>query len=121
MTFAANGLRDSVMVSLASNSRTAAEISVLPEHGPAWLAIDPSGRYLYVLNLASESISAFTIDWKTGGLQVVVSSPFPVGAKPSSIEVDSDGAGLSVAHLPGGEVSHFLIDPATGALTPDPQ
>ena len=120
MTFAANGLRDSVMVS-PSNSRTAAEISVLPEHGPAWLAIDPSGRYLYVLNLASESISAFTIDWKTGGLQAVVSSPFPVGAKPSSIEVDSDGAGLSAAHLPGGEVSHFLIDPATGALTPDPQ
>jgi DNA-binding beta-propeller fold protein YncE len=121
ITFAANGLRDSVMVSLDSDSRTVGEISVLPEHGPAWLAIDPSGRYLYVLNQSSESVSAFTIDWKIGALQAVVSSPFPVGAKPSSIEVDSDGAGLSVAHLPGGEVSHFLIDLATGALTPDSQ
>jgi DNA-binding beta-propeller fold protein YncE len=121
MTFAANGLSDSVMVSLDSDSRTAGEISVLPEHGPAWLAIDPSGRYLYALNLASESISAFAIDWKTGALRAVVSSPFPVGAKPSDIEVDSDGAGLSVTHLPGGEVSHFLIDSATGALTPDEQ
>jgi 6-phosphogluconolactonase (cycloisomerase 2 family) len=109
------------MVSLDSDSRTVSEISVLPEHGPSWLAIDPSGRYLYVLNLASESISAFAIDWKIGALQTVVCSPFPLGAKPSSIEVDSDGAGLSAAHLPGGEVSHFLIDPATGALTPDPQ
>lgn len=121
MTFAANGLRDSVMIALDSGSRTVAEISVLPEHGPGWLAIDPSGRYLYVLNLASESISAFTIDWKNGALEAVVSSAFPVGAKPSSIEVDSDGAGLSVAHFPGAEVSHFLIDPATGALTRDPQ
>lgn len=121
MTFAANGLRDSVMVWFGSDSRTAAEISVLPEHGPAWLAIDPSGRYLYVLNQSSESVSAFTIDWTTGALQAVVSSPFPVGAKPYSIEVDSDGAGLFVAHLPGGEASHFLIDPATGALTRDPQ
>ena len=43
-------------------------------------------RYLYVLNLASESVSAFAIDWETGTLQAVVSSPFPVGAKPSSVE-----------------------------------
>ncbi|MFZ0886461.1 MAG: beta-propeller fold lactonase family protein [Candidatus Acidiferrales bacterium] len=121
MTFAANGLGDSVMVSLDSDSRTAAQISVLPERGPAWLAVDPSGRYLYVLNQSSESVSAFAIDWKTGALEAVVSSPFPVSAKPSSVEVDSDGAGLAVAHLPGGDVSHFLIDPATGALTRDTQ
>ena len=109
------------MVSLDGDRGTVAEISVLPEHGPAWLAIDPSGRYLYVLNLASESISAFAIEWKTGALRAVVSSPFPVDVKPSNIEVDSDGVGLSVGHLQGSEVSHFLIDPATGALTPDPQ
>ena len=121
ITFAANGLRDSVMISLDGDSRTAAEISVLPEHGPAWLAIDPTGRYLYVLNLASESISAFAIDWQTGTLQAVVSSPFPVGAKPLSVEVNSDGSGVSVAHFQDPEVSHFLVDPATGALTPDPQ
>ncbi len=121
MAFAANGLRDSVMISLDRHSGTSAEISVLPEHGPAWLAIDPSGRYLYVLNAASESISAFAIDWKTGTLQVVISSPFTVGAKSSNVEVDSDGAGLSVAHLQDSNISHFLIDPATGALTPDSQ
>lgn len=119
MSFAANGLDDSVVISLDSDSRTTADISVLPEHGPAWLAIDPSGRYLYVLNQASASICAFAIDWKTGALQPVVSSPFPAGAQPSNVEVDSDGAGLSVGHLQDSGVSHFLIDPATGALTPD--
>jgi Bacterial Ig-like domain (group 2)/Lactonase, 7-bladed beta-propeller len=121
MTFAANGLADSVTFSLDRDQRTAGEISVRPERGPAWLAIDPSGRYLYVLNLTSESISAFAIDWKAGALRAVVSSPFSVGAKPSDVEVDSDGGGLSVEHLPGAEVSRFLIDPATGALTPSPR
>ena len=121
ITFAANGLRDSVMISLDGESRTASEISVLPEHGPAWLAIDPTGRYLYVLNLTSESISAFAIDWQTGTLHAVVFSPFPVGAKPLSVEVNSGGTGVSVAHIEDLEDSHFLVDPATGALTPDPK
>ena len=48
MTFAANGLGDSVTFSLDRDESTAGEISVRPERGPAWLAIDPSGRYLYV-------------------------------------------------------------------------
>lgn len=121
MTFATNGLGDSVTVWLGSKSIAAVEISVLPEHGPGWLGIDPSGNYLYVVNQTSESISAFAIDWKTGALNAVVSSPFPVGAKPWSIAVDPDGAGLSVAHFDDSEVSRFLIDPATGALTSDPQ
>ncbi|MGA7913713.1 MAG: beta-propeller fold lactonase family protein [Candidatus Acidiferrales bacterium] len=120
MTFAANGLGDSVTISSGGDSSAAAEVSVLPQHGPAWLAIAPSGKYLYVLNQTSESVSAFAIDWKVGVLQPVVSSPFPAGAKPSSIEVGPDGAVLSVAHLQEPKVSRFLIDPATGALTTDP-
>ncbi len=121
MTFAANGLADSVTVSRDGEGMAATEISVLPERGPGWLAIDPSGNYLYVLNRASESISAFAVNWKTGELNPIVSSPFPVSAKPSSIEVDSDGAALSVAHLQDSSISRFRVDPATGALTPDPQ
>ena len=121
MTFSANGLADSVTISRDGEGMAATELSVLPERGPGWLAIDPSGNYLYVLNHASESISAFTVNWKTGELNPTVSSPFPVAAKPSSIEVDSDGAGLSVAHIQDSSISRFRIDPATGALTPDPQ
>jgi DNA-binding beta-propeller fold protein YncE len=121
MTFAADGLNDSVTVWSGGGNTSDAEISVLPEHGPAWLAIAPSGNYLYVLNQTSGSISAFAIDWNMGSLRSVVSSPFAVGAKPWSVEVDPDGARLSVAHFRSSEVSHFIIDPATGALTLDPQ
>lgn len=121
ITFAANGPTDSVMISRYGQAVPAAEISVLPERGPGWLAIDPSGRYLYVLNRSSNSISAFTVNWKTGALEPVVSSPFRTDAKPGSIEVDPDGAGLSVGSLENSSKSLFRIDPATGALTPDPQ
>jgi Bacterial Ig-like domain (group 2)/Lactonase, 7-bladed beta-propeller len=101
MTFAANGLGDSLTISRDGGSTPATEVSVLPEHGPGWLAIDLSGQYLYVVNHTSQSISAFSIDWKTGELNPVIGSPFAATAKPSSI-------------------SHFHIDRATGALTPEP-
>jgi Bacterial Ig-like domain (group 2)/Lactonase, 7-bladed beta-propeller len=120
MTFAANGLGDSLTVSRDGEGRGATEVSVLPEHGPGWLAIDPSGSYLYVVNQTSQSVSAFSINWNTGELNAVVGSPFAAAAKPSSVEVNPDGMGLSVAHFEDSTVSRFHIDPATGALTPEP-
>ena len=120
MTFATNGLKDSLLIARDGESSAATEVSVLPEHGPGWLAIDPSGRYLYVVNHTSQSISAFSINWKTGELNAVVASPFPAEAKPSSVEVNPDGTGLSVAHFQDSTVSYFRIDPATGSLTPEP-
>jgi DNA-binding beta-propeller fold protein YncE len=123
MNFAANRLSDSITVSSAGESENvaSAEISVLPEHGPAWLAVDPAGNYLFVVNHASESVSAFAIDWRASALKTVAGSPFRAGAKPRSVEVDSDGAGLSVTHFEGKGISRFRIDSATGALTPEQQ
>jgi hypothetical protein len=119
MTFAANKLSDSITVLPGSESEnaTGAEVSVLPERGPAWLAVHPSGNFLYVVNHTSESISAFVIDWKNGALHAVAGSPLRAGAKPWSVEVDTDGASLSVVHFEGTEISRFRINPVTGALT----
>jgi DNA-binding beta-propeller fold protein YncE len=120
MTFAANGLRDSLMISRDGEGGAGTEVSVLPEHGPGWLAIDPSSHYLYVVNQTSQSVSAFSINWKSGELNAVVGSPFAAAAKPSNVEINPDGTGLSVAHFQDATVSYFRIDPATGALTPEP-
>jgi DNA-binding beta-propeller fold protein YncE len=119
ITFKANPSRDSISVTPSAEGMSASETSVLPGHGPAWLAIDPTGKYLYVVNQTSENVSAFAIDWKTASLYEVVASPFPAGAKPWSVEVDPEGATVSVGHFRSGEVSHFRIDPATGALSQD--
>lgn len=121
MTFAANKLSDTVTVASGSESENvaAAEISVRPEHGPAWIAVDPSGNFLYVVNHTSESVSVFAIDWKNGALKAAAGSPIPAGVKPWSVAVDPDGAGLAVSHFEGAGISRFRINPVTGALTPD--
>jgi hypothetical protein len=119
ITFVANTFRDSVTASPDSEGMVSSEASVLPGHGPAWLAIDPSGHFLFVVNHTSEDVSAFAIDWKTGSLYSVGASPFAAGTQPWSVEVDSDGAALSVEHFRSPEISHFRIDPASGALTPE--
>jgi Lactonase, 7-bladed beta-propeller/Bacterial Ig-like domain (group 2) len=121
ITFVANAFRDSVTASPVGEGMVSSETSVLPGHGPAWLAIDPSGHFLFVVNHTSEDISAFAIDWKTGSLYSIVASPFAAGTQPWSIEVDSNGAALSVEHFRSPEISRFRIDPATGALTPERQ
>jgi DNA-binding beta-propeller fold protein YncE len=102
-------------------SQTRSYVPVPPESGPGWLAIDPSGNSLYVVNHTTQSISGFSVNWKTGELNPIVSSPFPVDAQPGSIEVDADGAGFSLAHFHDSSISRFRIDRATGTLTPDPQ
>jgi 6-phosphogluconolactonase (cycloisomerase 2 family) len=119
ITFVANPYRDSVTASPDGEGMVSSEASVLPGHGPAWLAIDPSGHFLFVVNHTSEDVSAFAIDWKTGSLYSVVASPFAAGTAPWSVEVDSDGAALSVEHFRSPEISRFRIDPAGGALTPE--
>jgi hypothetical protein len=138
MTFAAESMRDSVTISRGDNSGATGgsttetraeaesaiagaserETSVLPEHGPAWLAVDPAAKYLYVVNHTSETVSVFAINWKTSALTAVPFSPFSAGAKPWSVAVDPDGSAISVTHFQAAEVSRFRVDPATGALKP---
>lgn len=126
MSFAADGLRDVIMVSRdgAAGSRVSgagadgSEVSVLPEHGPAWIAVDSAGKFIYVVNRTSESVSAFAIDWKNGTLEAVRFSPFAAGAKPWTVEVEPDGASVSVTHFQSSEISRFRIDSASGALKP---
>ena len=121
LTFAANAMRDSISISAGGGGTSAAserEVSVAPERGPAWLAVDSGAQYLYVVNHTSESISVFSIDWKAGTLSAVPFSPFAAGAKPWSVAVDPDGSGVSVRHFEGMQISRFRVDRASGSLKP---
>ena len=125
LTFAANAMRDSITISrggpgsgAAADSASEHEISVAPERGPAWLAVDSAAKYLFVVNHTSESISVFAIDWKSGALGAVPFSPFAVGAKPWSVAVDSDGSAISVGHFPSADISRLSVDRSTGSLKP---
>jgi 6-phosphogluconolactonase (cycloisomerase 2 family) len=97
----------------------------------AQVTVDPSGKFVYVLNQgnyfesADGSVSAFTIDGGTGALTPVMGSPFTTGVGAASMAIDPTGRFAYVGNfgdqqgenLPG-DVSAYTIDPTSGALTP---
>lgn len=89
-------------------------------HNPSWLALHPSGNYLYSVNEVSDyegktgSVSAYAVDQKTGDLKLlnVVSSE---GAGPAYLSVNTSGEFVFVANYNGGCVAVLPLLP-TGAL-----
>jgi 6-phosphogluconolactonase len=89
-------------------------------HNPSWLALHPSGSYLYSVNEVSDyegktgSVSAYAVDQKTGDLKLlnVVSSE---GAGPAYLSVNASGEFIFVANYNGGCVAVLPLLP-TGAL-----
>ena len=85
---------------------------------PGPVAIDPSGKFVFVGDTGGNSLSAYTID-SAGSLTPVTGTPIPLGAnaQPSSIAVDPAGKFVYVSIVPQ-EVAGFALDPSTGVLTP---
>jgi len=89
---------------------------------PAGVAVDASGKFVYVPNTADATISAFTLDPSTGALTTVSGSPFPSGGNgtingPLGIAADTAGKFAYVCNA-SNDVSAFSINGATGVLTP---
>jgi 6-phosphogluconolactonase len=87
---------------------------------PDSIAIDPSGRFLYVSCSNSNVIGAFVIDPDTGTLGAVQGSPFAAPGFPLFVRVDPSGEFLyagtdsTTAGMLG-----YTIDQTTGGLTPN--
>jgi len=89
--------------------------------GPGRLAIDPSGKYLYVglggTAAANDFVAAFSINSSTGALTAVPGSPFSAGNGSFSVAVDPSGKYVYTANTVDNTISAFAIDLSTGALT----
>jgi 6-phosphogluconolactonase (cycloisomerase 2 family)/uncharacterized protein YjdB len=89
---------------------------------PNDIVVDPSGRFVYVVNsntnASGNSISQYTIG--ANGLLTLMSTA-PTGTEPWSITIDAAGRNAYVPNRnnkqPPGTVSHYTIDPTTGVLT----
>ncbi|MGC2405346.1 MAG: beta-propeller fold lactonase family protein [Candidatus Cybelea sp.] len=58
---------------------------------PWGAVVDPNGKFVYVTNLSSNNVSAYTINVTTGALTAVAGSPFATGFDPYYVAVDPKG------------------------------
>jgi uncharacterized membrane protein len=86
--------------------------------GAADIIVAPGGRYVYLVNALSNTVSGFRIDGQSGRLTAVPGSPFPAGTKPSSLAIDPSSRFLYVANAGSNNVSAYAVSVATGSLSP---
>ena len=108
------------VLSLASSTGVLTDVSGSPFAGgtqPAPVTIDPSGNIVFVGDTGGNTLSAYTIS-NAGVLMPVAGTPLALGtnSQPSSIAVDPLDKFVYVSIVPR-EVSGFIFDPSTGALT----
>ncbi len=80
---------------------------------PSGVAVDPSGKFVFVTNAGSNNVSAYTLDSTTGVLTEVSGSPFSSGTGPSAVTVDPSSRYVYVANKTAGSLSLFTIDTTT--------
>jgi 6-phosphogluconolactonase len=94
-----------------------------PGAGPRHLTFHPNGRYAYVVNELDSTLSVFTYDGEQGALnEVQVTSASPGGTvpdnHPADVHVASSGRHLYLSNRGDDTIAVFVIDPASGQVTP---
>jgi 6-phosphogluconolactonase (cycloisomerase 2 family) len=79
-------------------------------------AVAVLGQYLYVANLGSTNISAFSVAPTTGVLTQITDSPFAAGGAPLFEVIDPNGKFLYTVSQTGKNISALSITATTGAL-----
>lgn len=82
---------------------------------PSSIAVEPAGRFAYVVNEGGDDISAYSID-KSGGLTPIPGSPFSTRTDPHEVVVDPTGQFAYVVNAATNDISAYHID-AKGTLT----
>lgn len=112
---------DSQAGTLAANSPPAADVE--PGSGPRHFAFHPSGKYAYVINEMTLTVTVFEYDAEKGRLNAIQTiSTVPAdaerkGASTAEVQVHPSGKFLYGSNRGHNTIAIFQIDPATGKLT----
>ena len=113
-----------IPLTLDSNSGTLSRVAapVAVDQGD-WLVPDPSGRFLYVGNSGSNTISAFKVDPTSGALTPIAGAPFATTGAATQLDaapgaIDPSGKYLYVTSSVASNVSVYAIDHNSGRLRP---
>jgi DNA-binding beta-propeller fold protein YncE len=93
----------------------AAGSPVATGHVPLSVAVDPAGKFVYVTDAQSATVSGYSISG-AGGLTPVPGSPFPAGTSPAALTVDPTGSFAYVTDYSQNQISAYSIAPS-GALS----
>jgi len=80
---------------------------------PSALASDPTSRFLYVTDFASNEIIGYTIQ-SGSTLDFLINGPFKTGNEPNAITIDPRGKYIYISNELDSTVSAFVIDLSTG-------
>ncbi|MEY4563131.1 MAG: hypothetical protein RLZZ618_2408 [Pseudomonadota bacterium] len=80
-----------------------------------WVVVTPNGRYAYVTNTASGTISSYKVQ-KSGQLALAQGIATTSGAGPIDAAIAADGRGLFVLNAGSNSITSFAID-RDGSLT----
>ena len=103
---------------IGSNGALTASLNSPYEAGvkPTAIASDPTDRFVYVTDYASNELIGYTIlDGST--LSFLPNGPFKTGNEPSAVAIDPRGKFIYVTNALDSSVSPYAIDLATGTPT----
>jgi 6-phosphogluconolactonase len=107
----------------SSGKWTSEPVLAAASENPSFLALHPSGRYLYAVNelrsfqgKATGAVSAFTVDAATGRLTLLDQQPSE-GTDPCHLVVDAGGRNVLVANYTSGTVAVLPLS-TDGRLRP---
>jgi 6-phosphogluconolactonase (cycloisomerase 2 family) len=95
------------------------DMADIPEditQAPYNLRMHPSGKFLFVCNWMSASVSVFKVNPDSGELTLVDGSPFITDPHPYDLIVSPDGEYLYTAHWAVNSIVSFKIAPDSGKL-----
>ncbi len=112
----------------SANGPLGAPASIPAGQSPMGVAVDPSGRYLYVANSTYDNAEQQSTGGSIDAYSLQQGTPSPLGSGNSSVSVygdypmllaaDPTGRFLYSSEFSGSLVDAFAIDPDTGALSP---
>jgi 6-phosphogluconolactonase (cycloisomerase 2 family) len=85
---------------------------------PSYLAVDPSGKFVFAINFADGAIDGFAVDQNSGALTNLTGFPVMTAPSPSAVVVNPSGNFVYVSIYPDSTIFGFKIDSSTGALSP---
>lgn len=94
-----------------------------PGAGPRHLTFHPTGRFAYLVNELDSTLTVFTYDGERGALiEVQVTPASPNGTvpdnHPADVHVAPSGRHMYVSNRGDDTIAVFVIDPASGQVTP---